>query len=138
MIAKDVMTSNPFTLTTQATVGDAANLMRERNMRHVPVVDGRGALAGMASDRDLGYLDLGRILGEEGIDGIWRYLMTPVAKLMTPDVIAVGPDDDVGEVVDRMLDGRVGAMPLVEGTSARLVGIVSYVDLLRAFRDSLD
>jgi CBS domain-containing protein len=138
MIARDVMTSDPITLTAQATLEDAADLMRERNIRHVPVVDGRGALAGMVSDRDLGYLDLGRILGDEGIDGVRRHLMTPVAKVMTPDVITIGPDDDVAELVDLMLEGRVGAVPVVEGASARLIGIVSYVDLLRVFRDSLD
>ena len=138
MIARDVMTSDPITLTAQATVEDAADLMRERNIRHVPVVDGRGALAGMVSDRDLGYLDLGRVLGDEGIDGVRRHLMTPVAKVMTPDVITVGPDDDVGDLVELMLEGRVGAVPVVQGTSGRLVGIVSYVDLLRVFRDSLD
>ena len=137
MIARDVMTSDPITLTVQATVEDAADVMRERNIRHVPVVDALGALAGMVSDRDLGYLDLGRILGDEGVDGVRRHLMTPVANVMTPDVITVGPDDDVGELVDLMLERRVGAVPVVQGASARLVGIVSYVDLLRVFRDSL-
>lgn len=137
MIARDVMTSDPITLTAQATVEDVAEVMRERNIRHVPVVDARGALVGMVSDRDLGYLDLGRILGDEGVDGVRRHLLTPIAKVMTPDVITVGPDDDVGELVDLMLEGRVGAVPVVQGASAQLVGIVSYVDLLRVLRDSL-
>ena len=137
MIAKDVMTSDPITLTARATVEDAADLMRERNIRHVPVVDERGALIGMVSDRDLGSLDLGRIIADEGVEGVRRRLTTPVLAVMTPDVITVGPDDDVGDLVDLMLEGRVGAVPVVQAGSGRLVGIVSYVDLLRAFRDSL-
>ena len=138
MIAKDVMTSDPITLTEQATIEEAADLMRERNIRHVPVVDQGGALAGMVSDRDLGYLDLGRLIGDEGADGVRRHLATPVASVMTPEVITVGPDDDLGDVVDLMLENRVGAVPVVQDVSGRLVGIVSYVDLLRAFRDHLE
>lgn len=138
MIAKDVMTSALITLTGQATIEDAADLMRERNIRHVPVVDERGALTGMVSDRDLGSLDLGRLIGDEGVDGVRRYLTTPIAKVMTPDVLTVGPDDDIGELVDLMLENRVGAVPVVEGQLGRLVGIVSYVDLLRAFREALE
>lgn len=138
MIAKDVMTPDPVTLTAQATIEDAADLMRERNIRHVPVVDDKGALAGMVSDRDLGYLDLGRMIGDEGVDAVRRHLVTSVVKVMTPEVVTVGPDDDVGDLVDVMLESRVGAVPVVEGPSGRVVGIVSYVDLLRAFRDSLE
>lgn len=44
MIAKDVMTSDPITLTRQGTVKDAADLMRDRDIRHMPVVDERDAL----------------------------------------------------------------------------------------------
>ena len=138
MIAKDVMTPDPITLTSQATIEDAADLMRERNIRHVPVVDEQGALAGMLSDRDLGHLDLGRMIGDEGVDGVRRHLATPVLKVMTPDVVTVGPDDDLGELVDLMLESRVGAVPVVQDPSGRVVGIVSYVDLLRAFRSSLE
>jgi len=137
MIAKDVMTPDPLTLTARATIEDAADLMRERNIRHVPVVDEGGVLVGMVSDRDLGALDLGRMIGDEGAEGVRRHLATPVASVMTPEVLTVGPDDDVEDLVDLMLENRVGAVPVVEGVAGRLVGIVSYVDLLRAFRDRL-
>ena len=138
MIAKDVMTPEPITLTAQATIEDAADVMRERNIRHVPVVDRHGALAGMVSDRDLGYLDLGRMIGDEGVDAVRRHLATPLVKIMTLDVITVGPDDGVDELVDLMLESRVGAVPVVHDPSGRVVGIVSYVDLLRTFRNRLE
>jgi CBS domain-containing protein len=137
MIARDVMTPDPITLTARATIEDAADLMRERSIRHVPVVDQLGGLAGMVSERDLGYLDLGRMIGDEGVDGVRRHLGTPIVKIMTPEVVTVGPDHDLGELVDLMLESRVGAVPVVEDPSGRVVGIVSYVDLLRAFRDLL-
>ena len=72
-----------------------------------------------------------------GLNGVRRHLATPVARVMTPEVVTVGPDDDVEDLVDLMLENRVGAVPVVEGAAGRVVGIVSYVDLLRAFRDRL-
>jgi CBS domain-containing protein len=135
MIARDLMTKDPMTLTEQATVADAAELMRERDIRHVPIVDREGALVGIVSDRDLGSLDLGRLIGDVGVEGLRAHLATPVVKVMTPEVVTVGPEDDLDELVDLMLESRVGAVPVVEEHSRRVVGIVSYVDVLRAFRN---
>ncbi len=136
MIARDLMTKDPITLTEQGTVEDAAELMRERDIRHVPIVDRAGALVGIVSDRDLGSLDLGRLIGDVGVEGVRAHLATSVVKVMTPEVITVGPDDGLDEVVDLMLESRVGAVPVVEEPSRRVVGIVSYVDVLRAFRNA--
>ena len=136
MITRDLMTKDPFTLTEQATLEDAAELMRERDIRHVPIVDREGALVGIVSDRDLGSLDLGRLIGDAGVEGVRAHLATSVIKVMTPEVITVGPEDGLDEVVDLMLESRVGAVPVVEAHSRRVVGIVSYVDVLRAFRNA--
>ncbi|MBW2464399.1 MAG: CBS domain-containing protein, partial [Deltaproteobacteria bacterium] len=42
------------------------------------------------------------------------------------------------EIIDLMVDEKVGAVPVVEGDSNDLVGLVSYVDVLRALRETLD
>jgi acetoin utilization protein AcuB len=136
MIARDLMTKDPMTLTEQATVADAAELMHERDIRHVPIVDREGALVGIVSDRDLGSLDLGRLIGDAGVEGLRAHLARPVVKVMTPEVVTVGPEDGLDELVDLMLESRVGAVPVVERHSRRVVGIVSYVDVLRAFRNA--
>ena len=52
MIARDLMTPNPLTVTPQASIAEAWDVMRELAVRHVPVVED-GALVGMLSDRDL-------------------------------------------------------------------------------------
>lgn len=136
MIARDVMTPDPITLTAQATIDEAADLLRERGIRHVPVVDQHGALIGMLSDRDLGHLDLGRLVADP--DEAARHLATPIAKVMSPDAISVDPEADLGDVIDIMLESRVGAVPVIERGSRRVVGIVSYVDVLRAVQDRLE
>src|SRR5262249_56366448 len=50
---KDVMTRAPYTIDPKAPVETATAVMRERGVRHLPVVDDRGKLTGMVSDRDV-------------------------------------------------------------------------------------
>ena len=66
MEARDAMTLNPVTVTPRATLGEVWNLMREADIRHVPIVDA-GAI-GMLSDRDLGSLDAVAVLTTEDAD----------------------------------------------------------------------
>jgi len=54
---------------------------------------------------------------------------------MSGDVVTVYPETELSESIDRMLDLKVGALPVVDPSTGELQGIVSYVDLLRALRD---
>jgi acetoin utilization protein AcuB len=134
MEARDVMTPSPVTVTPRATLGEVWNLMREADVRHVPVVDA-GVLVGMLSDRDLASLDVASVLTTGGGDALGRRLARPVVTVMSSDVVSVEAEDDLAEVVDLMLEHRVGAIPVVRSGTRELVGIVSYIDVLRAVRD---
>ena len=134
MIAADVMTADPETVTPQATVSEAWELMRERSIRHVPVVQD-GALVGMLSDRDLLFAEAGGLLVEGMLDPGRNRLAVPVLKVMSADVLSVEPETELGEVISIMLEGRVGAVPVVRVGTREVVGIVSYVDVLRAAQE---
>jgi acetoin utilization protein AcuB len=134
MEARDVMTPNPMTVTSRTTLGEVWDLMREADIRHVPVVDA-GTLVGMLSDRDLGSLDVAAVLTMEGADALRRRLATPVVTIMSSDVVSVEAEDDLAEVVDLMLEHKVGAIPVVRSGTQELVGIVSYIDVLRAVQE---
>ncbi len=137
MRVQEVMSPNPVTVSPEVSVAEVWDLMRERGIRHIPVLE-RGALVGMLSDRDLAHFDMAGVLTSEGADGLRRALATPVAKVMSPDVIDVDPDDDLGEVVDLLVENRIGAVPVVDRETRELVGIVSYIDVLAAIRDLLE
>jgi acetoin utilization protein AcuB len=137
MTAGELMTPNPATVTAQASVAEVWDLMRELDIRHVPVVDGE-ELVGMLSDRDLGGLDMARLLTEEGAEAVRRRLGRPVVELMSADVIAAEPESDLGELIALLLEHKVGAIPIVEPDTRQLVGIVSYIDVLRAVQDGLE
>jgi acetoin utilization protein AcuB len=134
MIARDVMTPNPVTVSPHARVAEAWDLMRELDVRHIPVVDA-GELVGMVSDRDVAYLDLDRLLMAEGAAGLQRQLATPVISVMTSDVIVVEPETGLSDVIGLMLEHKVGALPVVSPGTREIMGIVSYVDVLGAVQD---
>lgn len=137
MRAEDVMTPNPVTVPSTASVAEVWDLMRERGIRHVPVLD-RGALVGMLSDRDLAHFDMARLLTAEGAEALRRGLGTPVVNVMSADIVAVDPDAELGEIVDLLVENRIGAVPVVRPETQDLVGIVSYIDVLEALRDLLE
>jgi CBS domain-containing protein len=53
---------------------------------------------------------------------------------MKPD-LSVDPEPDLGDVVDLMIESKVGAIPVVLPDTREIVGIASYVDVLRAVQD---
>lgn len=136
MTADDLMTPDPVTVTPQASVAEVWDLMRELEVRHVPVVEG-GALVGMLSDRDLARFDMTRLLMVEGAEMLRHELATPVVRVMSSDVIAVNPETELEEIVELLVEHRIGAVPVVRSNTREVVGIVSYIDVLRALQDSL-
>jgi len=137
MRAGTLMTTHPVTVTIEATIAEALDLMRDLDIRHLPVVE-RGALVGMLSDRDLVHLDVGASLTDAGANKLRRELSAPVVKAMSSDVIYVDPETDVSEVVALFLEHKIGAVPVVLPDTRIAVGIVSYIDVLRAVQDALE
>ena len=137
MMARDVMTPDPLTVAPTASIAEVWDMMREVEVRHVPVVQD-GALVGMLSDRDLARVDLARLLRSEGADALRQALATPVVEVMTSDVISVEPDTEIGDVIGLLIDRRIGALPVIDADTREVLGIISYVDVLRALQSVLD
>lgn len=135
MNAQDVMSENPNSIREDASIGEAVEVLGSAEFRHLPVVRG-SELVGMLSDRDIRSLLAPRLVDVSALEQLKARYDDPVAELMSPDVVKVYPETDLGEVIDRMLEEKVGALPVVDADTGDLLGIVSYVDVLRALRDS--
>lgn len=127
-----LMTVDPITLDSSATIGDAATTMLEGGFRHLPVIDGDGNLAGMISERDLR-----AHLGTDFID--WSNLEQdrleePLSNLASPNPVVVRSHSRLSDVLDVFTDDRIGAVAVLDSED-RLVGILSYVDILVWLRD---
>ncbi|HXJ81976.1 MAG TPA: CBS domain-containing protein [Candidatus Methylomirabilis sp.] len=137
MTARELMTPDPVTTTPDAHIAEVWDLIRELEIRHVPVVQ-RGTLVGMLSDRDLGDLNMTRMLTVEGAEGLRQELATPIVNVMSSDVICVEPETELADVVELLLEHKIGALPVVRPDTRELIGIVSYIDVLRGLRDRLE
>ncbi len=126
-----VMTRGPATVEESAPVSDAAAEMAAGGFRHLPVVNGSGALVGMISERDLRALlgtDVARFE-----DATADALSQPVLEAMTPDPVSLPPTATLAEALEVFADERIGAIPVVDEDD-RPIGIVSYVDVLGTLR----
>jgi len=130
LTARELMTENPVTIPATAKVRQAVQLLQTLEIRHLPVVGDDGELVGMLSDRDLRALSVPYLVGDEYVGTIAAARDTAVASLMTGDVLSVTPEADASDIVELMLDFKIGAVPVTE-SDGTLVGIVSYVDVLR-------
>ena len=135
MLAKDIMTENPVTATELMSVAEALGMLYELDVRHLPVVRG-SELAGIVSDRDL--RSFTQPSEDEAIDAIERARAANVGNFMNTDPVRVDPETNVREIVELMLLHRVGAIPVCDLDTGDLLGIVSYVDLLRVLQETLE
>lgn len=135
MLAKDIMTENPVTATELMSVAEALGILYELDVRHLPVVRGR-ELAGIVSDRDLRAFIQGS--EDDAIDAVENARSATIGTFMNTDPVKVDPETDVTEILELMLMHRVGAIPVADLDTGDLLGIVSYVDLLRVLQGMLD
>lgn len=136
MNASELMTRDPVSVGPTATVAEVWDIMREMDIRHVPIVED-AALVGIVSDRDLARLDMASILGAQGADGLRQELSAPVVTVMTTDVISIDTDTPLSEAVELLVDHKVGALPVVRPATRELVGVLSYIDVLRVLQPGL-
>ncbi len=129
----DVMTAHPITVTPSETIRQADGLMDENNFRQLPVVKGQ-ELIGIITDRDIRSFLSGSLHSSREE---WEKAMnTAVSNVMTLQPIAMEPDDELTEAIEILVTEKIGAIPIVDKIEG-LVGIVSYVDVLRCFLDRL-
>ena len=134
MDAEQLMTANPVFVEEDTSLGEALELFVERNIRHLPVVR-NGEIVGILSDRDLMRLGLSLVPTVEEIERTSARMSIDVSQLMSADVISVDRATTLREMVDIILNEKIGALPVVDSETNELVGIVSYVDILQALKD---
>jgi acetoin utilization protein AcuB len=127
------MTREPVTLTPTETVGQADEIMTQNRFRQIPIVR-KKELLGIVTDRDVRSFLSGSLLANP--DDRDRAMNTPVQEIMTSDPITVSPDDDLQEILELLIEEKIGGIPVVDDAEG-LVGIVTYVDLLRCFLSRL-
>jgi CBS domain-containing protein len=128
MLVRDLMQREVATLRVTDSLGLADDIMRLGRIRHLPVLSGE-AVVGVVSERDLYRAAVSSVLQTRSRAEREWLAKIPVQSVMSPRVISVAPDDLVHTAVERMLEHRIGCLPVIE--HGRLVGLVSETDCLR-------
>jgi CBS domain-containing membrane protein len=126
---RDLMTWGTFAVRAKDDLATVSDLMDEHSVRHIPVVDGEGRLLGLVSHRDL---LRSALRGQPGLPPeIAKNLLlaTTAGQIMTRDPRTAGPEDDIRQAAQVMLDHKYGCLPVVE--NGRLVGIITESDFVR-------
>ena len=120
------MTSGPHTIGRTHSLTAARKLMREHQVRHLPVLDG-GRIVGLVSERDLAMV--------EALPGV-NPTDVRVEEAMVENVFTVEPDTPIGEVIGTMIARKVGSAVVLE--QERVVGVFTTIDALVALRELLE
>jgi len=125
---KEFMTPSPLTIAPTQSLAEAHKVMREHQVRHLPVLDG-GHVVGMVSQRDLFLV--------ESLPGA-----TPnevqVEEAMVEDLFTVAPDAPIGEVVEQMIEKKLGSAIVREADGDKVLGVFTTIDALRALHHLLE
>ncbi|MBN2438675.1 MAG: CBS domain-containing protein [Deltaproteobacteria bacterium] len=127
---REKIQKNPVVIGPDASFFEARDLIHEKGIRHLPVLDNMGRIVGIVTDRDireaapsdvtlLSVQELNYLLGRLKVSAF----MTPKEKLIT-----ITPDTLIEEAVSLMLDHKIGCLPVLEGD--KLYGIFTETDAL--------
>ena len=142
--AKDIMTKEIFTVSPETEITQAANLLLEKRINGVPVVNTAGELVGILCQSDLiaqqksipipslftlldGYISLktSKRMDKE----VEKIAATKVAEAMTPNPVTVDPETDIEKIASLMVEKNYHTLPVID--AGNLVGILGKEDVLR-------
>ena len=133
MEVKDRMTKDPVTVRVGETARAAADLMRSRRIRHLPVVDAAGKLVGIVTDRDIRQILFAPAMRTRLGEAASLAEQVTVEEIMSSPAITTTPYADLADAAKVMHERKIGALPVV--MVGRVVGILSEIDILKAFAE---
>lgn len=131
MLVRERMSRHPVTITTETTITEALKVMRQNDVRRLPVLDAAGQMVGIVSEKDLLYASPSSATSLSIYEMHYMLSNLKVTELMTADVVSVTPDTPLEEAARIMVDHKLGGLPVMEG--GRLVGIITETDIFTVF-----
>ncbi len=114
--AENGMIYDPVVINPDATVADALNLMKQNHIGGIPVVDAKGCLLGIVTNRDLRFVD---------------NLKTPISQIMTKEnLITTESGTDLVQATNLLKKYKIEKLPVVD-KHGRLVGLITYKDITK-------
>jgi acetoin utilization protein AcuB len=132
MFVRDRMSSPPVTIASDTSFQDALRLMNDHGFRRLPVVNKKGKLIGIVSERDLLYASPSPVTSLS----VWEvtYLLSKILirEIMTTEVITTTPDTPIEDAAHLMAHNKVGGLPVVD-ENERVIGVITETDIFKSF-----
>ena len=135
MLVKDRMTPNPKTITPDTSFPDAFHIIREKKVRHLPVVDKRGKLVGIVAQADLLHASPSSATTLSVFETNYLLSKLQVQEVMSSPPITVPEDAPLEEAARVMVEHKIGCLPVMR--DGELVGVITETDLFETFVEIL-
>lgn len=129
LYVRDVMTRDVVTLERNEKLVVADDVMRLGRVRHLPIVDSSGALAGIVSQRDLFHSGLVKALGYGTHAQRQTLDLLVVKEAMKTDVVTTTPDTPLSDAAKLMFERKIGCLVVLE--AEKIVGILTESDFVK-------
>jgi CBS domain-containing protein len=138
LTVRALMTPSPATLAPNDLVLDAMRLMRERGVRHIPIVGPGGKLKGLVTETDI----LRRVLHGTDMTQDEKYhatmdVMLPLEQIMVRDVATLRAGDPVERAVGLFLERKIRSAPILDD-AGKVEGIVTETDLVHLLKHMVE
>ena len=125
MQIESYMSHAPITVRDDTDYWKALEIMQEKDLHHIPVINQNEKIVGILTFRDLKMAAMH--FGEANVE---------VAEVMHSPVVTVAPGEPLADAARLMMENRIGGLPVVDN-HGRIVGILTETDLHRALVDQL-
>ena len=131
VIAKDLMRTDLITVSKEATVSEVIDILAEKRITGLPVVEDDMTIVGLISEKDV--LQVAYRIISQSYDPASS--KATVEKLMAKELITFSPEDNLADICQCFLDRSIRRVPVVD--NGKLVGIISRKDIITlAFQTS--
>jgi acetoin utilization protein AcuB len=135
MLVGERMTRAPVVIRDNTPMDEAMKIMRDNKVRRLPILNDKGALVGIVSERDLLFASPSPATSLSVYELHYLLAKITVADVMTTEVITVTEDTPLEEAARIMADNKIGGLPVV--SNGQLVGIITETDLFKVFLELL-
>ncbi len=130
VFVKTRMTTDPWTVRSDATIPEAIALMKDKHVRHLPVMDA-GRVVGVISEGDIDSALPSKATSLSVNELTYLVNKLTIAKVMSRDPITIGSDALLEQAAVVMREAKIEMLPVLD--AGRLVGVITESDLLDAF-----
>ncbi len=128
MLVGNWMTPNPVHVTPETSMMRASKTMKDKNVRGLSVVDEKGTLVGIVTDRDIKEASPSKATTLDVHELYYLLSEIKVKDIMSTRLVTITPDESVEKAAVLMMDHKIGGLPVVDD-GGKLIGVITQTDV---------